>query len=308
MKRAIVIGATGAIGTALIQELVDHSVEVLVLCRKGSERNTRIPISSLVKRQFCSLEELPTLENVVDAQYDVFFDLAWEGTTGNARNDMFLQNRNVMHALEAVNTARRFGCHTFIGAGSQAEYGRLDGILRSDTPTSPENGYGIGKLCAGYMTRELAHQYGMRHIWTRILSVYGPNDGMRSMVMSVISDLIHDISPRCTKGEQKWDFLYSGDAARAFRLLAEKGIDGKTYVLGSGECRTLSEYITDIRDVINPEASIDFGAIPYSEKQVMHLQADVSELQKDTSFVATVGFKEGIRRTVQWVQNESGAV
>lgn len=308
MKRAIIIGATGAIGTALVQELTDHEIEVLVLCHKGSERNRRIPESDLVKRLFCSLEELSTLENNSDLEYDVFYDLAWEGTTGQARNDMFLQNRNVQYTLEAVRAAHRFGCHTFIGAGSQAEYGRVEGILRSDTPVSPDNGYGIGKLCAGLMTRELTHQLGMQHIWTRILSVYGPNDGMRSMVMSVISDLLHRETPKCTKGEQKWDYLYSGDAGRAFRLLGEKGVDGKTYVIGSGECRLLADYIREIRDAVNPGAEIDFGTIPYANRQVMHLQADISELQKDTGFVPKTSFEEGILKTVQWIKNESGEV
>lgn len=308
MKRAIIIGATGAIGTALVQELTDHEIEVLVLCHKGSERNRRIPESDLVKRLFCSLEELSTLENNSDLEYDVFYDLAWEGTTGQARNDMFLQNRNVQYTLEAVRAAHRFGCHTFIGAGSQAEYGRVEGILRSDTPVSPDNGYGIGKLCAGLMTRELTHQLGMQHIWTRILSVYGPNDGMRSMVMSVISDLLHRETPKCTKGEQKWDYLYSGDAGRAFRLLGEKGVDGKTYVIGSGECRPLADYIREIRDAVNPGAEIDFGTIPYANRQVMHLQADISELQKDTGFVPKTSFEEGILKTVQWIKNESGEV
>lgn len=308
MKRAIIIGATGAIGTALVQELTDHEIEVLVLCHKGSERNRRIPESDLVKRLFCSLEELSMLENNSDLEYDVFYDLAWEGTTGQARNDMFLQNRNVQYTLEAVQAAHRFGCHTFIGAGSQAEYGRVEGILRSDTPVSPDNGYGIGKLCAGLMTRELTHQLGMQHIWTRILSVYGPNDGMRSMVMSVISDLLHRETPKCTKGEQKWDYLYSGDAGRAFRLLGEKGVDGKTYVIGSGECRSLADYIREIRDAVNPGAEIDFGTIPYANRQVMHLQADISELQKDTGFVPKTSFEEGILKTVQWIKNESGEV
>lgn len=304
VKRAIVMGATGAIGTALVQELAEHQIEVLVLCRAGSGRNDRIPNHPLVSRRFCSLVELEHLENTRDEAYDVFYDLAWQGTTGTARNDMFLQNQNVRYTLDAVKAARRFGCHTFIGAGSQAEYGRVDGLLRPDTPTLPETGYGIGKLCAGLMTRELTHQLGMRHVWTRILSVYGPNDGLKSMVMSVISDLCHGSVPRCTKGEQRWDYLFSEDAARAFRLLGEKGTDGKTYVLGSGEVHPLSAYIEKIRDAIDPAMEIDFGAIPYYDRQVMHLQADISQLQKDTGFSPDVGFEEGIRRTVEWFQTQ----
>ena len=223
MKRAIITGATGAVGTALIKELISHNIEVLVFCREGSKRNVQIPSHELVTIKYCALNELETVQNDTGKNYDVFYHFAWAGTTGAARNDMYLQNQNVRYALDAVAAAKRFGCQLFIGAGSQAEYGRVEGLLRPDTPTFPEMGYGIGKLCAGQMTREYAHQLGMEHIWVRILSVYGPNDGTQSMVMSTILKLKNGEVPEFTKGEQLWDYLYSGDAANAFRLLGEKG-------------------------------------------------------------------------------------
>ena len=209
MKRAIITGATGAIGTALIRDLLSNGIEVLVFCREGSKRNVRIPEHELVTRKYCALNELANVQNDTGKSYDVFYHFAWEGTTGPARNDMYLQNQNVRYALDAVATAKRFGCHTFVGAGSQAEYGRVEGLLKSDTPTFPEIGYGIGKLCAGQMTREYAHQLGIKHVWTRILSVYGPNDGTQSMVMSTINKLRNGEVPEFTKGEQLWDYLYS---------------------------------------------------------------------------------------------------
>lgn len=299
MKRAIITGATGAVGTALVKELIFHNVEVLVFCREESKRNEQIPEHKLVTKRYCSLSELATVQNDTGKDYDCFYHFAWEGTTGTARNDMYLQNQNVKYALDAVATAKRFGCHTFIGAGSQAEYGRVEGMLKPDTPTFPEMGYGIGKLCAGQMTREYAHQLGMKHIWTRILSVYGPHDGAQSMVMSTINKLKNGKVPQFTKGEQMWDYLYSGDAAEAFRLLGEHGIDGKIYVLGSGTARPLAEYIKDIRNIVNPNAEIDLGAIPYSERQVMHLQADVDELHNDTGWTAHTTFTEGIENILR---------
>lgn len=299
MKRAILTGATGAVGTALIKELVSHNVEVLVFCREGSNRNAQIPEHKLVTKKCCSLSELATVQNDTGKDYDCFYHFAWEGTTGTARNDMYLQNQNVKYALDAVAAAKRFGCHTFIGAGSQAEYGRVEGILKPDTPTFPEMGYGIGKLCAGQMTREYAHQLGIKHIWTRILSIYGPNDGAQSMVMSTINKLKNGEVPQFTKGEQMWDYLYSGDAAEAFRLLGERGADGKIYVLGSGTARPLAEYIKDIRNVVNPNAEINLGAIPYSERQVMHLQADTMSLKQDLEWKSTTPFRDGIRRIIE---------
>ena len=148
------------------------------------------------------------------------------------------------------------------------------------------------------MTREYAHQLGIKHIWTRILSIYGPNDGAQSMVMSTINKLKNGEVPQFTKGEQMWDYLYSGDAAEAFRLLGERGADGKIYVLGSGKARPLAEYIKEIRDIVKPNAEIALGALPYREKQVMHLQADITELQKDVGFYPQTEFSKGIRRLI----------
>lgn len=297
MKSAVITGATGAIGTALINELTSRGVRVLVLTREDSPRNSRIPQSPLAEVRYCSLEELHDFE--AEGEYEVFYHLAWAGTFGSARNDLYLQNKNVEYALDAVAAAKRLGCHTFIGAGSQAEYGRAEGILKPDTPAFPENGYGYGKLCAGQMTRDFAHRLGLRHIWVRILSVYGPNDGGGSMVMSALKKLRDGEIPEFTKGEQKWDYLYSGDAAEAFALLGEKGVDGKVYVLGSGNARPLAEYIEELRRTAAPNGKVNIGAVPYGDKQVMFLCADISELQNDTGWKPATDFVDGIGKIIE---------
>ncbi len=296
MKRAIITGATGTVGTALIEELTRHQVEIMVLCRKNSRRLHQIPVHPNVRVVYCPLDELASLANPTGETYDVFFHMGWEGTIGPERDDMYLQNRNVRYALDAVEAAKRFGCTRFIGVGSQAEYGHVEGILKPDTPVHPEMGYGIGKLTAGLMTRQHAHQLGMEHVWVRLLSIYGPNDGPQSLIMSTIHKIQAGEVPQLTKGEQWWDYLFSGDAAKALMLLGEKGRDGKTYILGSGKVRQLKEYVMDIRDVIRPDARLDFGAIPYYDHQVMYLQADISEMIEDTGWRPETEFRDGIRQ------------
>lgn len=298
MKRAVITGATGVVGTALMKELIKNEAEVLVLCREGSKRNIQIPVHPLVAVKYCSMDQLSGLKNDTGKVYDVFYHLAWEGTTGAARNDMFLQNLNVKYALDAVEAAKRFGCRRFVGAGSQAEYGRFEGKLKADTPAFPEIGYGIAKLCAGQMTQIRSRQLELQHNWVRILSIYGPNDGPQSLVMTAIHQLLDHKVPKFTRGEQMWDYLYSGDAAKAFYLIGEKGLDGKIYVLGSGKVRPLAEYIEEIRTIINPMGKVDLGAIPYGEKQVMYLCADVDELETDTGWKAEMEFGEGIRNII----------
>ena len=142
---------------------------------------------------------------------------------------------------------------------------------------------------------------GMRHIWVRILSVYGPYDGQGSMVMSTIRKLAGGGRAGFTPGEQMWDYLYSADAAAAMLLLAERGIHGKVYVLGSGQVKPLKDYILLIRQAVEEQigsaGELGLGDIPYSEKQVMYLGADLTELRQDTGFEPRVTFEEGIRIT-----------
>ena len=174
MKRAVITGPTGAIGMALITQCIREGWEVLAVCHRGSARISSIPVHPRVKVLETELSELGQLEQVIEGRYDVFYHFAWEGTTGTARNDMPLQTRNIASALQAAELAAKLGCNTFVGAGSQAEYGRTEQLLSPETPVFPENGYGMAKLCAGQMSRIRCQELGIKHVWVRILSVYGP--------------------------------------------------------------------------------------------------------------------------------------
>lgn len=300
MERAVITGPTGSIGVALIQELIQHNIKVYAVCRPGSKRVDNLPQSPLVSVVACDLRELEHLSDMIHEKCDVFYHFGWDGTFGNARNNMQGQLKNIQYTLDAVEAAARLGCHKFVGAGSQAEYGRVEGKLTADTPAFPENGYGIAKLCAGQMSRILCEQKQMEHVWTRILSIYGPYDSMNTMIMSAIGKLLQGEKPLLTKGEQQWDYLYSKDAGYAMYLLGEKGISGKIYCIGSGMTRTLSDYVKILRDDISPELELGFGEVPYAPKQVMYLCADISELTGDTGFSPRYSFEEGIKETIEW--------
>ena len=126
------------------------------------------------------------------------------------------------------------------------------------------------------------------------------------MISQTLRKMLAGQKAEFTPGEQVWDYLYSGDAARAMLLLAQKGKSGKVYVLGSGEARRLREYIEvmakEAADFTGRESAIAFGEVPYGENQVMFLSADLEELCKDTGFVPEVSFAEGIRETMHAIQ------
>lgn len=308
--RVIITGPTGAIGMALINRYLQENVQITVICHKGSSRINQIPKNSLINIVEADLSDLSKLNKKDigisgEDKGDIFYHFAWAGTTGQARNNMPLQIENIQYTIDAVLLAHRLGCHTFIGAGSQAEYGRVEGLLDANTPAFPENGYGMAKLCAGQMSRQLCDTLGIRHIWTRILSVFGPYDGVGSMVTSTINKLINGEKASFTPGEQMWDYLYSDDAAEAMYLLGQKGVHGRVYVLGSGKVKMLKEYISQIystvKEVTSNIGELGIGDIPYADKQVMYLGADITQLREDTGFEPKVEFEAGIVCTVKHI-------
>lgn len=314
MRAAVITGATGMIGMALTQYLLTQGITVSACVRPGSARTERLRgLQAEYSQSRLHIVEADLEELHAEAVYqeldrtagraDAFFHLGWSGTFGAAaRNEIPLQYSNIGYTLDAARLAERLGCRVFVGAGSQAEYGRVpDGQkLSARTPVFPENGYGMAKLAAGQMSRILCEKQGMCHIWVRILSVYGAWDTEGTMVMSAIDTLLSGGRPVFSPGEQLWDYLYAKDAARALYLAAKSGRSGSIYPLGSGKARPLKDYITEIRETVRPSAELGIGELPYAQRQVMYLCADIEELTRDTGFVPEYTFEEGIRETAAW--------
>lgn len=307
-RRTVITGASGMIGVELARQCTAAGEEVLAICHRGSAKNKVLQGLPGVEVLEADLDEYTALaEEPWEKRYDIFYHLAWVGTTGQARNDMALQTDNIRYTLDAVELAAHMGCRTFVGAGSQAEYGRQQEPLTSRTPAFPETGYGMAKLCAGQMSRYKCGQKGMRHIWARILSVYGPH-GSQDMITIALQKLLRGEHMSFTAGEQIWDYLYSEDAAVALRLMAEKGIAGKTYVLSGGQPHPLKEYLEILYRVVCEEmnrkelraGTIGIGELACQEGQLMYLAGDIAELCQDTGYRSRISFEEGIRRLIRF--------
>lgn len=302
-NRIVITGATSTIGIAIVSEAINSGIEVLAICNVNSKKIARLPKSKLVSIVECDISNYDTLfyESLPNEHYDVFFHLAWLSSINSEQRDQcYPQVKNILYSLDAVNLAKRLGCKVFVGSGSQAEYGRTEKVLTEKLLPQPESAYGMAKLCAGQMTRMLCKSKGIRHIWPRILSVYGPFCDDHTVVQYTIKSLCEGKKPVLSGGDQIWDFLYTKDIACAMLSLAEFGHDGEIYCVGSGHAEPLKNYIYKIRDVINPDLELGLGEIPYNDKTVMHLEADITKLKCDTGFLPQYSFDKGIRETINW--------
>lgn len=300
MKKIIITGPTGAIGNALIRLYLEQGYKVFAIVKPGSVRVNVLPKSERLIVVECDMtfyDRLLSLQELYDAES--WIHLAWAGTVGEARNDCKIQRLNVDCAVKAAQTAIEMSCKSFVFAGSQAEYGRVEGKLNKDVIPQPESQYGVAKLEAGRQTMELCKLANVKHIYCRILSVYGPYDGPNSMISATIRKLLCGETPLFTPAQQLWDYMYSGDAAKAISFLVQSGKTGTIYCLGSGIARPLEEYIHIIGSIVNPNAKLGIGELPYSDNQIMYLCADIEDLMKDTGYVPNTSFETGIQETLK---------
>jgi nucleoside-diphosphate-sugar epimerase len=297
MKQVIVTGATSMMGIALLKECLKQNTAVTAVIRPNSKNAGRIPESDLITIVECENSDLISLpEKVKGSGFDSFYHFSWDGTSRELRDDVMIHEENIRQSLNAVSAAHALGCAAFVGAGSQAEYGRVSDVIAPDTPTAPEYAYGIAKLAAGKLCESYCAKLGLRFAWGRIFSVYGEYDHDDTMILYVIRSLLSGEVPALTKCEQMWDYMYCADAAHAFYLLGEKG--NGFYCVGSGEMRPLSEYVEAIRAKIG--GKVAFGERLYAENQVMKLCADTTKLCKDTGFTVLTGFEAGVENTINW--------
>ena len=295
---AVVNGSLGTIGIALVKQLLARNIRVYAVAWPPEDpRRGLIPEGAQVV--LCDMREISRLKDLIPEPVDAFFHLAWMGPIGEGREDMRLQTQNILCAIEANETAKALGTQVFVGVGSQAEYGRIEGEVRADLPCYPVSGYGMAKLCAGQMTRSVSRRLGMRHVWARVISVFGAYDGPLTVISIILDKLLKGEKPSLTAGEQRWDYIYADDAADALICMAENGHDGAVYPVGSGQSRPLREYFEILRDAVDPGLPLGFGEIPYPAGQVMHLQADISPLTADTGFRPKYTFEEAAQIVVK---------
>jgi nucleoside-diphosphate-sugar epimerase len=304
LERVLVTGASGFIGSFVTKQLLRRGIYTAVLQRdetvgaRLSDIKDQLTIIKHDTRNSASFHEALTA-----FKPQTVIHLGWAGVGNFDRNSLRTQISNLEFAHELIEATRAAGAQHWIGAGSQAEYGPKNHAISEKDPTDPTTLYGASKLAAYHLTKTHCSLLGLRHSWLRIFSTYGPGDNEHWMIPSLIKQLLQGHEPSLTAGEQLWDYLHVEDAACAFIAVAEGQVEG-VFNLGSGEAHSLRHTIEQIRDLINPNAKLGFGKLPYRPDQVMRLQADVRLLTKAAVWKPLITIKEGLRDTVEWFSKQ----
>ena len=298
--RILVSGAAGFVGSHLTRRLLAEGYTIGVILRRSSDTRRISDVVPMLQVFWADLEDLSRVRReLIEFAPDCAVDLAWRGVGNAQRNDLD-QMRNLRSGFEFLQVLKAAGCRTFVGLGSQAEYGPCGCAISENYPTNPTTIYGLAKLCCSLRTREFCASNGLRFVWLRLFSCYGPGDETRWLIPYVTLALLRGDRPALTPGEQRWDFIHVRDVVEAILCVLRNDQAEGVFNLGSGEAPSLRSTIEYLRDLIDRSLPLGFGEVAYRPDQVMLLQADISRLATTTGWRPRVGLSEGLRETVEW--------
>lgn len=301
MKKALVTGANGFVGSALVRDLVANGIEVVALDREGCNNNIPDGVR-FVAHELAESNKLPEL--ITDRNIDVFYHFAWVGSAGPARADTALQLNNAQWTIDCLHAAKEMGISRFVSAGSIMEHETIAAAYRQGNKPGVGYIYGSGKLVAHTMCQCVAAEIGVELMWAKITNAYGAGELSPRFVNTTIRKIINGEPLQFTSGTQNYDFVYIDDVARAFRLIGENGKPFRHYLIGSSDAKPLREFVLEMKSAIAPDKEFVFGDVPFTGVNMPLSEFDCSVTEHDTGFKAEISFGEGVKRTMEWLKEQ----
>jgi len=306
MKKVIVTGAGGFIGSRLVKELSEKNVEVVAVVRKSSSNSDTN--GRYIRTVALDFENLHELLNFIECRdVDVFYHLGWGGTSGADRENYHLQLNNIKYTCEAVKIAKKLECKKFIFAGSVMEYEIINQMHDNSAKLSMNTIYKSAKLAAHQMSKAVAASEGIDFICATISNIYGEGEISKRFVNSTLRKLLNRENVSFTSGEQLYDFIYIDDAINALIKMGELGRASSNYYIGNKKPRPLKEFILDMKDCVDKNMQIQFGEIPFDGARLDYTEFDTMSLFNEIGFECQVTFKDGIRKTIKWIVSGNGS-
>jgi dTDP-glucose 4,6-dehydratase len=325
MKKILITGGAGFIGSALIRHIINNTADSVVNLDKltyAGNLQSLVSVSNDSRYRFeqvdiCDAKEVARVFQ--QHQPDAVMHLAAEShvdrsITGPAEfiqtnivgTYTFLEGaRTYWNALEGAKK-KDFRFHHI---STDEVYGSLgdQGFFTEETPYEPNSPYSASKASSDHLVRAWHHTYGMPVVTTNCSNNYGPYHFPEKLIPLVILNAVNGKPlPIYGKGDNIRDWLYVEDHARALYLVMNQGKLGETYNIGGWNEKTNLEVvqaICTILDELRPQNAPHAKLITYVKDRPGHDQRyaiDASKIEHELGWKPQETFETGLLKTVEW--------
>ena len=295
--RAFVTGASGFIGSYIVKALVDDGHDVLCLKR---------PTSNLEGLDEY-LDKVKWINNTDDWKTAfrnfkpfIIYNLAWNGVAAADRVIWEKQVSNVAMQQELLDLAIETGCKKIVGTGSQSEYGDFENKIDENYPLNPKTAYAAVKVGSLIIMKSFCEINNIDWYWFRLFPVFGPHEADNWLIPSLIKNIMTQDYMDLTPGDQKLAYLYVGECAKAIEMAIYAEGKSGVYNVCSDNPMALKTLVTKIRDMINPNFKLNFGALQYRYGQSMYMEGDTTALRSNIYNLNTSDFDKKLEITIDY--------
>ncbi|WP_436934637.1 GDP-mannose 4,6-dehydratase [Halovenus marina] len=311
MKRALVTGVAGFIGSHLAAELLDRGYEVRGL--DNFDTGSRHNLQSFRANDRFSLTEGDirdgeTIETVTTGVDYLFHEAAVSSVPQSIEDPTTPTDVNCTGTATVLDAARTADVESVVVASSAAVYGSSGSLPKVETePVDPESPYALSKRYTEELAMQCADLYGIETVALRYFNVFGPRQDPSGAYAAVIPKFIELMADgqRPTifgDGEQSRDFVSVDDVVDANIRAAERDVSGEICNVARGERTTINELVETINDALGSDK-----APKYDEPRpgdIRHSVADIKKARERLGYEPTVSFEAGIERLVRAKSSE----
>jgi dTDP-glucose 4,6-dehydratase len=307
MRRIVVTGGMGFIGSALVRRLLRSHTDVEVvnldsLTYAGNPANVE-DLQSDPRYTFVQgdIRDAQRVQEVVAGCWGVAHVAAETHVDRSLLDGSDFITTNVLGTYNMLASSRDAGAERVLVVSTDEVYGPTpEGVeVREDAPLAPRSPYSASKVGAEMQARAFRESFGLPVIVTRGTNSIGPRQYPEKMIpLFTINALLGESMPLYGDGTQERDRFFVEDHAAALDVLLHEGEAGETYNVGAGNYATNIDVASKICDLV--------GCSRDRISRVADRPGHDQRYRLDTSRLRSLGWRpeltldEALSRTVEW--------
>ncbi|MDO8527713.1 MAG: NAD(P)-dependent oxidoreductase [Deltaproteobacteria bacterium] len=306
MRKVLVTGAAGFVGSHLVRQLVRQGCEVVACVRPTSDLWRLEDLKNQIRLVQAELGTF-TLDSrsEIFKNIDIVYHLAAASLNPPGEKSLPLVQTNVVGTLSLLNLATELSLKRFVYCGSCFEYPSGNNLSEDILP-KPVSEYAASKTSAWLLVNAFHARYALPVVTLRAFTVYGPFEAAYRLIPHVINNALDEKEISLTAGMQTRDFVYIDDMISALLKAGElPQLEGETFNICTGTPTSVESVAKKIVAQIGSGSRLRLGSIPYRDAEIMQLSGNPSKAMKTLDWKPGT-LEEGLAQSIGWFRENRG--
>jgi len=309
MRKALVTGAAGFIGSHLVDGLLEHGYKVRGIDNLSSGKRLNL-YSAMDKKHFEFVEgdiRSPTEVEEATSGVDVIFHQgAVASVPVSLKKPAYVTEVNCTGTANVMEAAREQDVNKVVVASSAAVYGSdVEVPVSEGCQPEPESPYAASKLYTEQLATQCPRRYGFDSVALRHFDVFGssqdPNGEYAAVVPKFVKLMLEDEKPVIYgDGEQTRDFVHVQCVVRANVLAAKADCGSEALSVAGGERITIDRLVKTLNGVLGSDIELVYDELRTAD--IPHSGTDIPEAKSKLPYTPEIGLRESPTQTAKYFE------